>query len=285
MKQIYFLAALLVGCTFTTQAQNTVEVDANATFVGFANVFELPVNGGAYAFGSGWGVEDIKTTVDPGAGTITLQPNFNTYADNPTDPYWVNQTTGEGNKIFEGNTYVEDNTLVGSELTFNGRCTSYTMDGAYTVMAFIKVFNSDFSVVKIEEVALVEGANFSVVYTNVEGPDAVVQYGFYVSGVNANPADEGTLGSVVVTAPSLGLNDNETVNAVAYPNPTNTVWNVTSQEVVKTITLYNILGAKVQTMEVNTTSIAISTDELASGIYLAHVATDIGVKTIKLIKQ
>lgn len=285
MKQIYFFAALLIGCTFATQAQNTVEVDANATFVGFANVFELPVNGGAYAFGSAWGVEDIKTTVDIGAGTITLQPNFNTYADNPTDPYWVNQTTLEGNKIFEGNTYVEDNSLVGAELTFNGRCTSYTIDGAYTVMAFIKVFNADFSVTKVEEVALTEGANFSVVYTNVEAPDAVVQYGFYVSGVNANPADEGTLGSVIVTAPSLGVNDNQTINVAAYPNPSNSVWNLNAQEEIKTVELYNVLGAKVTNLEVNSTEVAINTQELATGIYLARIATDAGTKTIKLIKQ
>ena len=48
------------------------------------NVFDM--NGG-FQFGSNWAVQDLKTTIDQNANTITLQPNFNAYADNPGDPY------------------------------------------------------------------------------------------------------------------------------------------------------------------------------------------------------
>ena len=44
-----------------------------------------------------------QTVVDASANTLTLQPNFNTWGDG-TDSFWVDQTTGLGNKIFEGNT-------------------------------------------------------------------------------------------------------------------------------------------------------------------------------------
>ncbi|MCH9661715.1 MAG: hypothetical protein K0U54_12495, partial [Bacteroidetes bacterium] len=209
MKQLYFLIVLLIGLVPIGQAQNSVEVDVNAAWIGFMNVFETPANGGGYVFGSGWGVPDLKSTIDPGAGTVTLQPNFNTYADNPTDPFWVDQTTGEGNKSMESNTFIEDNSLVGSELTFSGNVASNTLDANYTAIAFIKVFNADFSVLKIETTPLVSGADFTVNYTDVEGTDAVVQYGFQVVGINANPVDEATLGSVVVTAPAP---DQTTVN-------------------------------------------------------------------------
>ncbi|MGB1451901.1 MAG: hypothetical protein ACPG7E_09345, partial [Marinirhabdus sp.] len=219
MKKVTLFLAVLVGaCTLTT-AQNTVEIDANAEFFGYANVFETPANGGDFVFGDPWGVPDLKTVVDPSAGTLTLQPNFNTYGDNPTDPFWVDQTTGEGNKVFQGLTYIEDNSLVGSELTFVGGCVSKTIDAGYDVVAFIRVFDVNYTLLAEETADLVAGQTFAVNYTNVEPEDAVIQYGFSVKGINADPADEAILGSVVVGAESLGINDVAQVTVSTYPNP------------------------------------------------------------------
>ena len=286
MKQIYLTIVLLLGFTLVSQAQNTVEVDVNASWIGFANVFETPANGGGYVFGSEWGVPDLKTTIDVGGETITLQPNFNTYADNPTDPFWVNQTTGEGNKTFEGNTFVEDNSLVGSELTFNGYTQSNDLDSEYTAMAFIKVFNSDFSVLKIETSELVAGNNFSITYTDVAPEDAVVQYGFYVSGINANPSDEGALGGVVITAPILGVNDFNAVDVSVYPNPSSSIWNIsTSAQNIKKVFVYDVLGKKVAQVVADSNEVSIHSEVLTAGIYFAQVTTDLGTQTVKLIKK
>lgn len=282
MRQIYFLAIMLVALPFIGEAQNTVEVDANATFVGYANVFDLPADGGAFIFGDVWAVPDLKTVVDPGAGTITLQPNFSAW--DPADPFWVEG--GEGNKTFEGNTYVEDNSLVGSELTFIGGTVSNTIDAGYDVIAFIKVFNSDFSVLKEETTTLTAGQNFEVNYTNVEGSDAFVQYGFKVTGPNADPADEGALGSVVVSPTFLGVNDADALNLAVYPNPSNNVWNIaTSNDVINTIELFDVLGKKVSTVTVDSNRASINNEALGQGIYLAKVSTSNGQKTIKLIKN
>ena len=285
MKKITLLLAMLIGGLPLINAQNTVEVDANATFVGYANVFELPANGGAWVFGQPWGVPELKTVVDPAGGTITLQPNFNTYGDNPTDPFWVNQSTGEGNKIFEGNTYVEDASLVGSELTFNGGVVSYTLDAEYAAVAFIKVFNLDFSVVKEETAEMVAGENFSVVYTNVEPEDAWVQYGFQVVGVNANPADEPTLGSVVVSAPILGVNDVNNVNVSIYPNPVSERLNINATSEITSVVMYNILGAKVQSITPNSTSVTMNLSGLTPGVYLTTINTNTGTKTVNIVKK
>lgn len=285
MKKTIFLLVLLVGGFTFINGQNVVEVDANATFVGYANVFELPANGGAWVFGQPWGVPELKTVVDPAGGTITLQPNFNTYGDNPTDPFWVNQSTGEGNKIFEGNTYVEDASLVGSELTFNGGVVSYTLDAEYAAVAFIKVFNANFSVVKEETAEMVAGENFSVVYTNVEPEDAWVQYGFQVVGVNANPADEPTLGSVVVSAPILGVNDVNNVNVSIYPNPVSERLNINSTSEITSVVVYNILGAKVQSITPNSTSVTMNLSGLTPGVYLTTINTNTGTKTVNIVKK
>jgi hypothetical protein len=183
MNKNYLTIALVFCLTFVGMAQNTVTVDASAEQLGYANVFETEANGGGFAFGDAWGVPDLKTVLDPANNTITIQPNFNTYGDG-TDTFWVDQATTNGNKMFEGNTYVEDNTLVGSELTFVGNVTSVTIDPAYTVVAFIKVFNSDYSFLKTESTVITTTGSFSVLYDNIEDSDAVVQYGFYVSGVD-----------------------------------------------------------------------------------------------------
>ena len=176
-----------------------VEVDASADFVGFANVFETPENGGDFVFGEPWSVEDIKTEVDPDANTVTLFPNFNTYAENPTDSFWVDQETGMGNKIFEGNTFVEDADLVGKIVTFEGEVQSYTLSPDYEARVFIRVFNADFSVLKEVSQELTEEGHFSITFDNPEADDALVQYGFSVTGLNANPEDEEALGNVVIS--------------------------------------------------------------------------------------
>ncbi len=433
MKKNYLLIALVFSFTSLGIAQNTVTVDANAVQNGYANVFETPANGGVYLWGSEWGVIDLKTVVDAGTNTLTLQPNFNTYADNPADPYWVDQGTLLGNKTFEGNTYVEDASLVGSELTFEGNVTSNTLEGSgylmfsvnngplagnysavaalfggaftstpitadtavvidddadggtdpndacetitngaslagkiailrrgacefgvkvlaaenegaiavivvnnnpdpiiemgggvvgddvtipslmvsdvdgeaiiaevlgggtlnatmvyapYVARAFIKVFNADFSVVK-EEFAPLTGAgtNFSVSYTNVEPADAIVQYGFQVTGLNANPADEATLGSVVVAAGTLGINEFNKINVSIYPNPTVNNVNIQSDEQIMNIAVYNIVGQMVKNASPVSNNFSLGMANLDNGIYFVIVSTETGNKTVKLIKQ
>ncbi len=285
MKQFYFSFAICVGLTTSIFAQNTVTVDASAMQNGYANVFETPANGSAFVFGQGWGVADLKTVVDAGANTLTLQPNFNTYADNPGDPFWIDQTTLLGNKIFEGNTFVEETSLAGSALTFEGGVTAFTIDAGYQVLAFIKVFNVDFSVVKEETTPITAVGNFTVVYTAVEPADTTVQYGFKVTGLNANPADEVALGSVVVSTTVLGVNDNSNINVAVYPNPTASNVNIQAEDQITSILIYNVLGQNVVDASPNRAIFSLDMSQFVAGMYFATVSTETGSKTVKLIKE
>ena len=265
-------------------AQNSVSVDAGGNWLGYANIFD-PATGN-YVFGEPWGIQDIKTVVDAGAGTLTLQPNFNTYAANPTDPFWVDQTTGLGAKIFEGNSYIEDNSLAGAELTFSGNVNSNTLDGAYDAVAFIKVFNANYSVLKQATVPL-NGANFEVVFTDVNpAEDAVVQYGFQIIGLNANPDDEATLGSVVVSGGALSVNDFNTASFSVAPNPSNSVWNVRSAQYDMTqVVLFDVLGKKVAQFNNPGTALAIDNSNLSKGAYFAQINTASGSTTVQLMRN
>lgn len=283
MKHLYLAIILLVGTSVSSIAQNTVEVDASAEFFGYANVFELPANGGGYVFGEAWGVPDLKTVVDAGGGTLTLQPNFNVW--DPNDEFWV--LNGEANKVFEANTYVEDNSLVGSALTFVGGVVSNTISSDYDVVAFIKVFNADFSVLKEETTAVVDGENFAVEYTNVEGADAVVQYGFKVTGPVADPANEGALGSVVVSEELvLSIGDNQALKVSVYPNPSKSVWNInTANSQISKVAIYDIAGKLIEQQLGNSNTIQINSAAYQAGIYMANVETETGTKVVRLIKQ
>ncbi|MFT4943893.1 MAG: hypothetical protein ACI8RH_001640 [Flavobacteriales bacterium] len=286
MKKIYILFSVLLSTAFMTNAQNTVVVDAGAEYLGYANVFETIANGGAFVFGSGWGVADIKTVVDPTAGTITLQPNYNTYADNPGDPFWIDAATGLGNKIFEGNSFVENNTdLIGNELTFTGGILEYTLDPTYVTIAFIKVFNADFSFVKEVTTPLVEGQDFSITYTNVEPEDTTVQYGFQVVGLNANPDNEAALGSIVITDTVLGADDFDAATIIMYPNPVTSIWNVQSQEAITNVSVFNVLGQQVINDTPDTLNYVADMSPFNAGIYLATITTQSGSKTLKLLKK
>ena len=284
MKTKLFSLVALLALSLGVAAQNSVSVDASGNWLGYANWFDPST--GAFAGGGVWGIADIKTVVDPAAGTLTLQPNFNTYADNPTDPYWVDQTTGLGAKLFEGNSYIEDNSLAGAELTFSGNINSNTLDAAYDAVAFIKVFNANYSVLKIATVPL-NGANFEVVFTDVDpAEDAVVQYGFYVLGLNANPDNEAALGSVVVSGGALSVNDFNPGSFSVAPNPSNSVWNVRSAQYDMTqVVLFDVLGKKVAQFNNPGTALAIDNSNLSKGAYFAQINTASGSTTVQLMKN
>ena len=284
MKTKLFSMIAVLTLSLGVAAQNSVSVDAGGNWLGYANIFD-PATGN-YVFGEPWGIQDIKTVVDAGAGTLTLQPNFNTYAANPTDPFWVDQTTGLGAKIFEGNSYIEDIFLAGAELTFSGNVNSNTLDGAYDAVAFIKVFNDNYSVLKQATVPL-NGANFEVVFTDVNpAEDAVVQYGFQIIGLNANPDDEATLGSVVVSGGALSVNDFNTASFSVAPNPSNSVWNVRSAQYDMTqVVLFDVLGKKVAQFNNPGTALAIDNSNLSKGAYFAQINTASGSTTVQLMKN
>jgi len=183
---------------------NTIAFDANATWNGYMNVFELPENGGGFVFGSGWGLGDLRALVTTGSNSVELLPNINTYADNTADAFWVNQTTGAGNKNMEANTYVEPGASANeNDLTFAGNVVNNDLDTEYTAKYFIKALDPNNGYADVfngsKTYDLPTSGTFSVSATAAELPAGlVIQYGFVMVGPNANPETSGTLGSVTI---------------------------------------------------------------------------------------
>ncbi|MDG0974612.1 MAG: T9SS type A sorting domain-containing protein [Crocinitomicaceae bacterium] len=221
MKNFYFLVGALLT-SFSTLSQNVVEVNASDNWVGYMNVFEL---GGNYVFGTGWGVPDLKTTADLTGNQVILQPNFNTYenAVNSGDPgeiaFWTDGADG-GNKIMEANTLVEPGAGFNEQdLTFSGSVVSNTLDAGYEASFFIKAldpaagYSDALGGSKIFPIPA--SGNFSVSVTAAEVPAGlIIQYGFTVVGINANPTEEANLGSIVMSAPACNIDVTSSSNGL-----------------------------------------------------------------------
>ena len=183
-----------------------VGVDPTANWVGYMNVHAKDWSW--YAFGSPWTVSALKTTVS--ANGLTLQPNFNCYADNvngaPGDRAFWTDGAGGGNKWMEGSTLVEKAAgVLSGSLTFTGNVDSYSLASGYSVIAFIKGLNAgnNYSTDLFQQVAIGSGTSSFSVSADLTGASGLImQYGFTVSGKNANPAQSG-LGSAVISAAAI----------------------------------------------------------------------------------
>lgn len=206
MKKItLFVFLMIFSLGFS---QNTVTVNASATWSAWASWAPVSGNSPSDYGGSAWGLADLKTVANTFNNSISLYPNFNTFGDG-TNPYWV--SGGVGTKIFEGSSYVENLALDGSALTFTGKVASNTLAVGYTAEAFIKAIDpaQNYNAVIDIRVPLVAGETFTISTAGVIPSGLITQYGFAVKGVNANPADAPILGKVVVGpagGPSIQMN-------------------------------------------------------------------------------
>jgi len=222
LKQVVssFLAALAALVLVAGSAATSAQPPELNT--GFANVTttdgsDCGSGSGSYCFGSFWGIGDLKATV--AGNTNTLQPNFNTYNDNPGNAYWRNNGGAGplGNKIFEGSLFYEQPIPAGATtMEFNGTVDANTIDAGYAVEAFVTVNPAVFPppATQVDVIAAAD-ATFSISLDVSAFAGLPVQAGFRVRGVNANPADEGALGSVVTTVAQL-----EAVVPPPPPGPT-----------------------------------------------------------------
>ncbi len=206
MKKITLFIFLVVSSLGFSQ--NTVTVNASATWSAWASWAPVSGNTPSDYGGSQWGLADLKTVANTFNNSISLFPNFNTFGDG-TNAYWV--SGGVGTKIFEGSSYVENLDLDGSSLTFTAKVASNTLAPGYTAEAFIKAIDpaNNYNTVIDIRTPLVAGQTFTISTVGIIPAGLIAQYGFAVKGINANPINEPILGKVVVGpagGPSIQMN-------------------------------------------------------------------------------
>ena len=265
---------------------NSVTVATSQSWNGYVNAFNVSDNG--YAFGFPYGAADLRATAT--ATSMTLEPNILIWTAEAANADWFDQGAANqtATKYIEASSYIEDNTLAGSDLTFTGNVSVSDLGSEYTVVAFVKALdpNAGYATVVNNTADISSTGDFTASATAAElAAGYIIQYGFSVTGPLADPADT-TLGSVVIGEATAGVDDNSFVNVSVYPNPSNSNWNFrTGNTVITSVEVFNLLGKRVVSQNNNSTELSISTQGLSSGIYIARITTEQGVKSVKLIRE
>ena len=263
---------------------NSVTIATTQAWNSYVNVFS--VSDDSYQFGFGdIEVADLRATATE--TSVTLEPNISIWTNESTNAAYFDQDAATQTPVayIEASTYIENSSLANNALTFSGNVSTSDLGDGYTVIAFIKSLTSSYSQVAFKSVDISSTGDFTVTATAEEMSQAVIQYGFAVTGPLADPSDT-TLGSVVIGAETLGIEDTDIVNVSVYPNPSNSNWNFrTPNTVITSVEVFNLLGKRVVLRKNNSTDIAISTQGLTSGIYIARITTEQGTKSVKLIKE
>jgi hypothetical protein len=227
MLRSSFSTSLLHGLATAILLSSATVADG---WVGYMNVFNNAAGSqGSYVFGQSWGLSDVKTTVitsNPGTiigDQLRLQPNFNAYTNSLTltdgdRAFWTDSTDGgvtpgpNGNKWMEANSFVETNPVAVTGYTLQGTVDANDLDtNLYSAEAFIKVLdpNASFATVLNDRVALPASGPFVVTSDLSLYQGMILQTGFTVNGLNANPVNEAAFGGVTLTVvpepASLGL--------------------------------------------------------------------------------
>jgi len=112
--------------------------------------------------------------------------------------------------------------LAGEALTFSGNVSVSDLGSGYTPVAFIKALDPNSGYCYCFNIILFlyfSTGDFTVSATAAElAAGYTIQYGFSVTGPLADPADT-SLGSVVIGAETLRVEDANVINVSVYPNP------------------------------------------------------------------
>lgn len=88
------------------------------------------------------------------------------------------------------------------------------------------------------------------------------------------------------TFQSLSLNDHVIDQTIAmYPNPTNSLINIKSKGLIKTIELFDVQGRILQTMISEQSNEVLDLSTYSTGVYFVRVNTDKGIKVEKVLKK
>jgi len=193
-----FFTVLSAGLLLSSSAHAAVVQvnDSTAPWLGFMNVYDL---GGGFIYPSGWAPADLTATFDDANNKLTLSPN--TIGD--PDPFWYIGGGGPGapgNRIMEANLYqqVDDGSLSGQTVTFEGTVLSNTFTAAHETRIFIRDFAPDFSSFN-ETIVLAPIGAFSISLATIADPARHVQWGFQTRGVNVWITDTEPFGNVMIT--------------------------------------------------------------------------------------
>ena len=177
------------GATVTVKVIIQFDLD---NVSGYMNVFDLNNDGtkGGYKFGDAWGVPALQYTETD--GLIKMKPNVNTYNNNPESIYWRNNNGAgpDGNKFMEASAFNNSDSLSAlPNKKFSCYVEDYTLDDRYTFEMYALLFSSDYGIISEKSVDINVPGTYNLILDDSFDNDNgfLLQYGFRMKGINANP--------------------------------------------------------------------------------------------------
>ena len=275
----------------------------------YATRFSL--NGGAYVYGGyspppGGGFWDGTTynsgilTVNPPpppvnddcAGAIALTPG-GVFADNAVSGTLLGATTTSG-IIPTCQTSVNSDVWYTVVVPASGNLTIETQVSATTTLTDTVVVaytgtgicGGTLAQVGCDDDGGLAGANnfMSVLSLTGQTPSSTLYIGVWKFGT-AIPSS--TSKDYVISAydGSLGNSSFDNANFAFYPNPVKNILNLSYNQEISSVEVFNLLGQKVNSNKINANSAQIDMSNLSKGAYMVKVTSNDQVKTIKVIKE
>ncbi|QNJ99229.1 T9SS type A sorting domain-containing protein [Constantimarinum furrinae] len=197
--------------------------------------------------------------------------------------------------------YTDPAVAMPAATTENGNPTGCAIDGANGVWYNFVAAGNGTATASIVSPA---GASFIVFYKapDENAVETDLEYFFQVGnqcapGTTANITTEagqayylfvvntGGITDIVIDGTNLGTADNTIEGFSYYPNPANEVLNLSSIEMIDSVSIYNILGQQVLGMDVNATRSELNVSSLTTGTYIMKVSVNGEIGTYQIIKE
>ena len=91
--------------------------------------------------------------------------------------------------------------------------------------------------------------------------------------------------NVISVQTTLGTADFDLKNVIAYPNPVKDILNISMEQDITAVSLYNVLGQEIQKKFYSSKEITIDLSSLVAGTYFVKVTSDNAIKTLKVVKE
>jgi len=94
-----------------------------------------------------------------------------------------------------------------------------------------------------------------------------------------------TFKNVISVQTTLGTADFELKNVLAYPNPVKNILNISLEQDITAVSLYNVLGQEIQKKFYGSKEITIDLSSIVAGTYFVKVTSANAIKTLKVVKE
>jgi hypothetical protein len=90
---------------------------------------------------------------------------------------------------------------------------------------------------------------------------------------------------IIIDGTNLGTEENTIEGFVYYPNPAGSTLNLSAQDTIESVAIYNMLGQKVLDQNVNAITSELNVSELATGTYILQVSVNGQIGNYQILKK